>query len=203
MKWVVILTVLPLQVGLAYAAAPTKAKSVSIKTSHSTLVKPSQHSVTSGTRAPVRGSVRVMTVSSTSSRGGSRAAVRGRSIKRSRLLRVAPPPSFQLQPDADRYREIQNALSEKGYFKGEVNGQWEDDSVGALTRFQADKGLTDDGKINALSLIRLGLGPKHDGSPVKAAPATPTAFPTAAPATADTAPVATASPSPPHPSNRQ
>jgi peptidoglycan hydrolase-like protein with peptidoglycan-binding domain len=75
-----------------------------------------------------------------------------------------PPPSYQLHPDPERYQQIQQALADRGYFKGQVNGQWGDDSVDALKRFQIEQKLDPDGKISALSLIGLGLGPKHDGS---------------------------------------
>jgi hypothetical protein len=50
-----------------------------------------------------------------------------------------------------------------------VSGQWGDDSIDALKRFQADQKLPDDGKINSLSLIGLGLGPKHNGNSVTSA----------------------------------
>lgn len=86
-----------------------------------------------------------------------------RNAKRRKSARKAGP-SYQLRPDPERYQEIQKALADRGYFKGEVNGQWGDDSVDALKRFQADQKLPNDGKINSLSLIGLGLGPKHDGS---------------------------------------
>lgn len=76
----------------------------------------------------------------------------------------AAGPSYQLHPDPERYQEIQKALADRGYFKGESNGQWGDDSTDALRRFQTDQKLPDDGKINALTLEALGLGPKHDGS---------------------------------------
>jgi hypothetical protein len=92
------------------------------------------------------------------------AGARNTSRKRGRYARHAPAPSYQQHPDPERYRQIQEALTERGYFKGEVNGQWGDDSVDALKRFQADQKLDNDGKINALTLIGLGLGPKHDGS---------------------------------------
>ena len=49
----------------------------------------------------------------------------------------------------------------KGYFHGEPNGQWGVESTDALKRFQADQSLMPDGKINSLSLIALGLGPKR------------------------------------------
>jgi hypothetical protein len=90
-----------------------------------------------------------------------------------RRVRHAPAPAYQLHPDSGRYAEIQKALADRGYFKGEVNGQWNDDSVDALKRFQADQKLDPDGKINSLSLIGLGLGPKHDASLTSAHPASP------------------------------
>ena len=89
-------------------------------------------------------------------------AVRSRSSHRSRA-HAKPAQSYQLHPDPERYQEIQKALADRGYFKGDVNGVWGDDSTDALKRFQADQKLPDDGKISALTLIGLGLGPKHDG----------------------------------------
>ncbi len=94
--------------------------------------------------------------------------------KSGRLTRVVvhspPPPSYQTHPDPERYVEIQKALADRGYFKGEPNGQWGDDSVDALRRFQAASNLPDDGKISALSLSGLGLGPRHDGSTASTVP---------------------------------
>lgn len=69
--------------------------------------------------------------------------------------------SNQQQPTQDRYREIQQALGEKGYFAGEPDGNWGAESVEALKRFQRDQNLTEDGRIGALSLIALGLGPRR------------------------------------------
>ena len=69
--------------------------------------------------------------------------------------------SSQAAPTPDRYKEIQQALVDKGYLHGEPNGEWGADSGEALKRFQADQNLTPDGKINSLSLIAMGLGPKR------------------------------------------
>jgi hypothetical protein len=88
-----------------------------------------------------------------------------------RHVRSTVGTTSQLHPDPQRYQEIQKALADRGYFRGEVNGQWGQDSVDALKHFQAGQKLPDDGKINALTLAGLGLGPKHDGS--SAAGATP------------------------------
>jgi peptidoglycan hydrolase-like protein with peptidoglycan-binding domain len=69
--------------------------------------------------------------------------------------------SSQKAPTTDRYKEIQQALATKGYLQGEPNGEWGADSVDALKRFQAEQNLTPDGKLNSLSLIAMGLGPKR------------------------------------------
>jgi len=102
------------------------------------------------------------------SKTGSRSAstsknYRGKKGSRRAALRSKPAgPPRQQTPSTDRYAEIQRALADKGYYKGDVTGQWNADSVDALRRFQADQNLTVDGKIGALSLIALGLGPNRD-----------------------------------------
>src|SRR5215471_15548481 len=71
--------------------------------------------------------------------------------------------SRQMNPSPERYKEIQQALSAKGYLSAEqANGRWDDSSMAALKKFQADQNLDASGKINSLSLIALGLGPKHE-----------------------------------------
>jgi peptidoglycan hydrolase-like protein with peptidoglycan-binding domain len=73
--------------------------------------------------------------------------------------------SNQLQPTPERYKEIQQALADKGYFRGTADGNWGTESVDALKRFQRDQNLTEDGKLGSLSLIALGLGPKRTIQP--------------------------------------
>jgi peptidoglycan hydrolase-like protein with peptidoglycan-binding domain len=65
-----------------------------------------------------------------------------------------------MQPTQDRYREIQQALAEKGYLKSEPTGVWGADSVDALKQFQAEQSIPTTGKLNSRSIIGLGLGPK-------------------------------------------
>jgi hypothetical protein len=73
----------------------------------------------------------------------------------------------QTTPTPERYKEIQNALVAKGYLQREhAVGVWGESSTDALKRFQADQNLEATGKINSLSLIALGLGPKHDAAVV-------------------------------------
>jgi hypothetical protein len=72
----------------------------------------------------------------------------------------------QLAPTPDRYKEIQSALVSKGYLKPEeAGGTWGQSSTEALKRFQTDQNLESTGKINSLSLIALGLGPRRDPAP--------------------------------------
>lgn len=72
--------------------------------------------------------------------------------------------SRQLAPEPGRYREIQQALIDKGYLEGPASGQWNQDSVDALRRFQREQNLQPSGKINSLSIIALGLGPRYDSA---------------------------------------
>lgn len=119
---------------------------------------------------------------------------------RSHRAKHSTGPSYQLHPDSSRYAEIQKALADRGYFKGDANGQWNDDSVDALKRFQADQNLDNDGKINSLTLIGLGLGPKHDSSPVSSekppspGPASGGSPPPPSPPTEESTPVPTKPP---------
>jgi peptidoglycan hydrolase-like protein with peptidoglycan-binding domain len=57
--------------------------------------------------------------------------------------------------------EIQQALADKGHYTGPVDGNWGSECVEALRRFQQEQNLKPDGKLGALSLIALGLGPKR------------------------------------------
>jgi len=69
----------------------------------------------------------------------------------------------QLAPTPERYKEIQTALAAKGYLSAEdATGQWNQKSIDALKRFQDEQKIAATGKLNSLSLIALGLGPKHD-----------------------------------------
>jgi hypothetical protein len=78
----------------------------------------------------------------------------------------------QLQPTQERYKEIQQALLAKGYLQPEqANGIWDQNSADALKQFQATQNIDASGRINSLSLIALGLGPKHEDTLPKPQPA--------------------------------
>jgi putative peptidoglycan binding protein len=85
-----------------------------------------------------------------------------RTPSRSARRRAPAVPAVQSHPDQDRYAEIQRALVDAGYDPGGTDGVWGDASAKALQQFQQDQDLDPSGKIDALTLIRLDLGPKYD-----------------------------------------
>ena len=102
-----------------------------------------------------------------------KAPVRKKTTRSRRTVaRRAPAPVNQRVPTKDRYTEIQQALADAGYFTGEADGAWNQNSVEALKAFQDASGFEPTGKIDSRSLIKLGLGPNYESSsaPPSAAP---------------------------------
>jgi peptidoglycan hydrolase-like protein with peptidoglycan-binding domain len=98
----------------------------------------------------------------------------------------------QKAPTADRIEEIQSALSRNGFYDGNPNGKWDSATIAAMQNFQSANGLDATGKLDALSLQKLGLGSEIAGvfapepprpAPAPAAPSKP-APSSATPATA-------------------
>jgi peptidoglycan hydrolase-like protein with peptidoglycan-binding domain len=83
--------------------------------------------------------------------------------KKAPVRRATTWRNRQMVPTPARFREIQGALAAKGYLPAEeATGAWGPASIDALKRFQASQNIAATGKINSLSLIALGLGPKRD-----------------------------------------
>lgn len=83
--------------------------------------------------------------------------------RKSSSRRAAARSKRPRSPEPDRIKEIQTALATRGY-NVEPNGVWDSRSVEAVKKFQDDneiKNLTGKGKLDSLTLIALGLGPKH------------------------------------------
>jgi len=99
---------------------------------------------------------------STAKKPQSSATRRPASTSKTTKRTPARPVAKQQQPTPERYKEIQQALADKGYFSGTPDGNWGPESVEALKRFQREQNLEPDGKIGSLSLIALGLGPKRE-----------------------------------------
>ena len=79
----------------------------------------------------------------------------------------------QKVPTPDRIREIQSALAREGAYTREPNGKWDASSAEAMKQFQASRGLSPSGKLDALSLQKLGLGSEVAGRAAPRAPSQP------------------------------
>jgi peptidoglycan hydrolase-like protein with peptidoglycan-binding domain len=86
-------------------------------------------------------------------------------------------PTGQKAPTPDRVRDIQTALQREGAYDGEPTGKWDDATVEAMKKYQDKKGLSPTGKIDAVTLNKLGLGSDTagKGAPVPTASTTPPA----------------------------
>jgi peptidoglycan hydrolase-like protein with peptidoglycan-binding domain len=73
-------------------------------------------------------------------------------------------------PTPDRINEIQEALASKGAFSGTPTGKWDDSTVEAMRKFQSSHGLEPTGKLDALTLQKLGLGSQTAGLAAPVAP---------------------------------
>ena len=148
-------------------ASPAKKKSSPSKTGVSKGTAP--HKTTASHAAPAKAPPQTTTAAhrATTKTGSTTAAAR-------RGKKGGPPAkrvtwrNRQLAPTPQRYKEIQDALAAKGYLNTEdANGTWNQASVDALKKFQAGQNLDSTGKINSLSLIALGLGPRREAAPPK------------------------------------
>ena len=69
----------------------------------------------------------------------------------------------------DRIGEIQAALATNGSYNGVPTGKWDASTAEALKKYQVAHGLSPTGKLDALTLQKLGLGSEIAG----VAPPTP------------------------------
>jgi len=98
----------------------------------------------------------------------------------------------QKAPTADRISEIQSALVRGGYYQGNPNGKWDANTVAAVQKFQSANGIEANGKLDAPTLQKLGLGSGIAGVSAPK-PAPPPSGQTSTPPTAG--PIASANPS--------
>lgn len=62
------------------------------------------------------------------------------------------------RPSEQRTEQIQEALERGGYYSGNPNGKWDVGTQASLRRFQEANGLAPTGKLDALTLQKMGLG---------------------------------------------
>lgn len=89
-----------------------------------------------------------------------------------------PRQRAQTVPTPARISEIQSALAGQGVYKGQPNGKWDTATIQAMKDYQSKHGLTATGKLDALTLQKLGLGSEIAG---RAAPLPPPQTPGAPP----------------------
>jgi Putative peptidoglycan binding domain len=164
---------------LALPQSNTTLNTTSNKTPKTTNTTKKAHpaSTQSAARAPNKKSSAKKTV----------ASKKGKSAKKPAVA-AATWQNRQLAPTPDRYREIQQALIDKGYLKSEASGVWDAQSADALRQFQTDQKLSPTGKLSAASLIALGLGPKTSADSVSPPPVGVDSAPAAAIETSPPAP---------------
>src|ERR1035441_10908068 len=90
-----------------------------------------------------------------SSTASARPTSRTASHKKKRHSKSEPK---QKAPSPDRISEIQSALSRGGYYQGDPNGKWDSNTVAAVQKFQSANGIEANGKLDAPTLQKLGLG---------------------------------------------
>jgi len=129
-----VLTLVALLVGSQAWAAVTKTKKQA--TSSKTVTSNSTKKVVKG------------------SRKGSRRSARSRRSRR---------PRGQQAIQGNRVREIQEALIKAHYLDGTPSGVWDTRTKAAMKDFQGDNGWQTKVLPDSRALIKLGLGPNHDG----------------------------------------
>lgn len=65
--------------------------------------------------------------------------------------------SGQLNIAPGTVRDVQRALSQRGYFSGQADGDWNEQSKQALREFQRAQGLEPTGQFDQQTLSALGL----------------------------------------------
>ncbi len=63
--------------------------------------------------------------------------------------------------ESARVTEIQQALIREHYMTGEANGNWDDTTIAAMRKFQADQGWQTKLMPDSRALKKLGLGPDY------------------------------------------
>ena len=67
------------------------------------------------------------------------------------------PDAYTIYTDTDRIRAAQQALAQQNYYRGSINGQFDDATRRALFEFQIDKGLTATGNLDWRTSQALGI----------------------------------------------
>jgi peptidoglycan hydrolase-like protein with peptidoglycan-binding domain len=106
----------------------------------------------------ILGAVLLVSAAPVVSTAGNAATAQSSANKKKSKRKVKRTPRGQKAPTSDRIREIQDALSREGALDGKPSGKWDATTVEAMKKFQENHGLSPTGKIDAVTLEKLGLG---------------------------------------------
>ena len=70
----------------------------------------------------------------------------------------------QQEIDGDRVTQIQQALIREHYMSGDPSGKWDDATLDAMKKFQADNGWQTRLAPDSRALVKLGLGPDYSNA---------------------------------------
>jgi peptidoglycan hydrolase-like protein with peptidoglycan-binding domain len=132
------------------------------------------------------------TAAQSSSTGSSTSSTAKKKKRTSAKSRRRGRGRSQTAPAPDRIKEIQAALQKDGSYDGEPTGKWDAKTVDAMKKFQDKNGFSPTGKIDALSLNKLGLGSETagKGAPMPATTASSSPTPVSAPTSPASPPAA-------------
>ena len=111
----------------------------------------------------ILGAVLLVSAAPVVSAAGNTAAAQSSANKKKSKRKVKRTPRGQKAPTSDRIREIQDALSREGALDGKPSGKWDATTIEAMKKFQEKHGLSPTGKIDAVTLEKLGLGSETAG----------------------------------------
>src|SRR5215469_1600259 len=144
----------------AQTNSSTTAKKPAPKTSHANTSHASTSHASTAHSGTTHKASTTHSSSTTTHSGVSTKSTKATSSKRkSRTKKV----KGQAAPTTDRINEIQAALAKKGTFNGTPTGTWDDSTVDAMKKFQSSNHLNPTGKLDALTLQKLGLGSETAG----------------------------------------
>lgn len=143
------------------AAAARPSTSANRPAGSSSKSSTAKHSSANSTAHTRNSSHTTGSANSSSSAASGKKSTRTASSRNSR--RKTKKVKGQMTPTPERITEIQEALARKGVFTGTPTGHWDDSTVDAMKNFQTANGLSPTGKVDALTLQKLGLGSETAG----------------------------------------
>lgn len=121
-------------------------------------VSPAKTKSRSASKKQVTSSTRRATISKASTK-----RVKSSSKKSGKRVRKVARYRGQQSIESARTRQIQAALIRAQYLDGEPSGSFDESTKSALRRFQGDNGWQTRVVPDSRALIKLGLGPTHEG----------------------------------------